>query len=210
PNVLWVSIIKTIHGGDVGLGTLGCFMNGVWAAILGSINSLHSVGILLKGTLRHKVGLHEDCYIHDRWSPNGWIRNWRRPVENDRIRASFSSILVELQNITLTDNLDSWFWQIGKDGVYRVGDTRRHIDDHILPSIVVSTIWNKSLPRGKTIVDDEYDPYDDEYDPYDDDMYEDRFRGSSRCKVAATKAQNSQVEADFFSDIFSSGERVYY
>ncbi|GJV72270.1 RNA-directed DNA polymerase, eukaryota [Tanacetum coccineum] len=56
-------------------------------------------------------------------------------------------MLAELQNVTLTDILDSWFWQIGKDGVYTVGDTRRHIDDHILPSIDVPTIWNKSLPR---------------------------------------------------------------
>ncbi|GKD68815.1 RNA-directed DNA polymerase, eukaryota [Tanacetum coccineum] len=55
-------------------------------------------------------------------------------------------MLAELQNVTLTYNLDSWFWQIGKDGVYTVGDTRHHIDDHILPSIDVPTIWNKSLP----------------------------------------------------------------
>ncbi|GJT24343.1 hypothetical protein Tco_0894280 [Tanacetum coccineum] len=91
--------------------------------------------------------LHEDCYIHDRWSPNGWIWNWRRPVENGRICTIFSSMLAELQNVTLTDNLDSWLWQIGKDGVYTVGDTHRHIDDHILPSIDVPTIWNKNLPR---------------------------------------------------------------
>ncbi|GKB67722.1 RNA-directed DNA polymerase, eukaryota, reverse transcriptase zinc-binding domain protein [Tanacetum coccineum] len=169
-------VIKAIHGGDVGLGTSGCFTNGVWAAIIGSINTLHSNGILPKETLRHRVGngtqikfwkdswigeeplnihynrlfmldLHEDCYIHDRWSPNGWIWNWSRPVENGRIGTIFSSMLAELQNVTLTDNLDSWFWQIGKDGVYTVGDTRRHIDDHILPSIDVPTIWNKSLPR---------------------------------------------------------------
>ncbi|GJT41299.1 RNA-directed DNA polymerase, eukaryota [Tanacetum coccineum] len=48
-------------------------------------------------------------------------------------------MLAELQNVTLTDNLDSWLRQIGKDGVYTVGDTHRHID--------VPTIWNKNLPR---------------------------------------------------------------
>ncbi|GJU60451.1 RNA-directed DNA polymerase, eukaryota, reverse transcriptase zinc-binding domain protein [Tanacetum coccineum] len=145
---------------------LGCQFN----------KSVHSNEGLPKETLRHRVGngpqikfwkdswigekplnirdnrifrldLHEDCYIHDRWSPNGWIWNWRRPVENGRIGTIFSLMLAELQNATLTDNLDSWFWQIRKDGVYTVGDTRRHIDDHILPSIDVPTIWNKSLPR---------------------------------------------------------------
>ncbi|GJT62073.1 hypothetical protein Tco_1005606 [Tanacetum coccineum] len=125
PNALWVSIIKAIHGGDVGLGTSRCFTNGVWAAIIGLINTLHSNGILPKETLQHRVGnetqikfwkdswigeeplnicynrlfrldLHEDCYIHDRWSPNGWIWNWRRLVENGRIGAIFSSMLAEL------------------------------------------------------------------------------------------------------------------
>nr|GEV29813.1 RNA-directed DNA polymerase, eukaryota [Tanacetum cinerariifolium] len=62
----------------------------------------------------------------------------------ERLRAEF---FWGVTNVTLTDNLDSWFWQIGNDGIYTVGDTRRHIDDHILPSIDVPTIWNKSLPR---------------------------------------------------------------
>ncbi|GJX21771.1 hypothetical protein Tco_0226216 [Tanacetum coccineum] len=43
-----------------------------------------------------RLDLHEDCYIHDRWSPNGWIWNWRRLFENGRIGAIFSSMLAEL------------------------------------------------------------------------------------------------------------------
>ncbi|GJX02021.1 RNA-directed DNA polymerase, eukaryota, reverse transcriptase zinc-binding domain protein [Tanacetum coccineum] len=55
PNALWVSIIKAIQGGDVGLGTSGCFTNGVWAAIIGSINTLHSNEIPPKETLCIKL-----------------------------------------------------------------------------------------------------------------------------------------------------------
>ncbi|GJV58441.1 hypothetical protein Tco_1459446 [Tanacetum coccineum] len=93
------------------------------------------------------LDLRKDCYIHDRWYPDGWIWNWRRPIKKGHISAIFSSMLGELKNVTLTDNLDSWFWQTRKDGVYTAGDTRRHIDDHILAYIDVPTIWNKRLPR---------------------------------------------------------------
>nr|GEY81575.1 hypothetical protein CTI12_AA318450 [Tanacetum cinerariifolium] len=48
-----------------------------------------------------KLDLHEDCYILDRWSPNGWIWNWLSPVENGHIGALFSSMLAEFQNIII-------------------------------------------------------------------------------------------------------------
>ncbi|GKC48496.1 RNA-directed DNA polymerase, eukaryota [Tanacetum coccineum] len=68
-----------------------------------------------------RVAVNEDCYVADRWYNNGWNWQWRRPIEGGR--------------------------NGGKDGVFTVGETRKHIDNAILLAMDSSTRWNKFLPR---------------------------------------------------------------
>jgi hypothetical protein len=42
---------------------------------------------------------------------------------------------------------DACVWSLSNDGVFSVGDTRRHIDNLLLPSLDLKTIWDKVLPR---------------------------------------------------------------
>nr|GEX62272.1 protein ALP1-like isoform X1 [Tanacetum cinerariifolium] len=56
PDMLWVNLLKAIHGTEAGLNLKGCSYNGVWAKIVGSFNTLHSSGILANSTLKCKVG----------------------------------------------------------------------------------------------------------------------------------------------------------
>ena len=42
PNVLWVKVIKTLHGHEGDFFNQDCNFNGVWAKIVGSSNYLHS------------------------------------------------------------------------------------------------------------------------------------------------------------------------
>nr|GEX89743.1 putative nuclease HARBI1 [Tanacetum cinerariifolium] len=56
PDMLWVNLLKAIHGTEAGLNLKGCSYNGVWEKIVGSFNTLHSSGILANGTLKCKVG----------------------------------------------------------------------------------------------------------------------------------------------------------
>ncbi|GKC14972.1 putative RNA-directed DNA polymerase, eukaryota, reverse transcriptase zinc-binding domain protein, partial [Tanacetum coccineum] len=48
PDLLWVRIIKVVHGMEAGLDEKGCYTKGIWAQIVGSSNYLHSCNILAK------------------------------------------------------------------------------------------------------------------------------------------------------------------
>nr|GEW45742.1 hypothetical protein [Tanacetum cinerariifolium] len=168
PNALWVSINKAIHEEDVGLGTSGCIMNGVWAAIIGSINTIHSNDILPKETLGIKLvtepklsfgktpGSMKNPSIFATIVSSCWtcmniaifMIDGPQMVGYEIGVSRLKRVVLMLYShpclpncrMSLTDNLDSWFWQSGKDGVYTIGDIHRYIDDHILPSIGVTTI----------------------------------------------------------------------
>ncbi|GKC45794.1 hypothetical protein Tco_1063516 [Tanacetum coccineum] len=56
PNALWVHVVKAIHGDEASVDLRGCQTNGVWASIVGTINHLHSSGIVPLNSIRFKVG----------------------------------------------------------------------------------------------------------------------------------------------------------
>ncbi|GKB27025.1 hypothetical protein Tco_0866426 [Tanacetum coccineum] len=56
PNSLWAQVIKAIHGEEAGFKQNRCKSNDVWSKIVGSINQLHSSGIVPKHTLHSKLG----------------------------------------------------------------------------------------------------------------------------------------------------------
>ncbi|GKB85929.1 putative RNA-directed DNA polymerase [Tanacetum coccineum] len=172
PDALWVQLIKAVHGPDAGFDQNGCQSQGLWAKIVGSINQLHSSGIIPMGTLKLKVGYgsrvrfwkdtwlgdgplklrynrlfrldrNEDCYISDRILNGEWSWNWSREVLGGRNTEALNLLLAEIGNVEVGSGEDSWQWGLHSDGSFSVGVTRKHIDDIILPSMITSTGWNK-------------------------------------------------------------------
>ncbi|GJU12013.1 RNA-directed DNA polymerase, eukaryota, reverse transcriptase zinc-binding domain protein [Tanacetum coccineum] len=121
PNALWVKVIKAIHGQEGGFDTYGCKFNGIWARIVGSSNILHSNNIIPLNSFRFKVGLYR--------------------LEQDK-----DCLIIDL----IENGKWSWNWSrndLGVHDIFPVKEARRVIDDNILPSLVTSTSWDKTLPR---------------------------------------------------------------
>nr|GEU51236.1 RNA-directed DNA polymerase, eukaryota [Tanacetum cinerariifolium] len=152
----------------------GCYMQGLWADIVGSSNYLHSRNLIPKDVLKVGSGstirlwkdlwigdqplkdkynrlfcldLNEDCLINDRLIDGGWSWQWRRPITSGRFKSMLHSLLSEVQHTTLSSSLDRWSWSIDADGLFTVSSTRSYIDHHLLPSLNTGTRWNKCLPR---------------------------------------------------------------
>ena len=72
---------------------------------------------------------------------------WKRPIVSSRINALWESLQAELQHVTHFEGQDEVCWGIGHDGTFTVAATRHQIDDAILPTLDVSTMWCKILPK---------------------------------------------------------------
>ncbi|PWA99289.1 RNA-directed DNA polymerase, eukaryota, Reverse transcriptase zinc-binding domain protein [Artemisia annua] len=72
-----------------------------------------------------------------------WQMQWKRPIVSSRINALWESLQAELQQMTHFEGQDEVRWGIGHDGTFTVGATRHQIDDAILPTLDVSTMWCK-------------------------------------------------------------------
>ncbi|GKE41341.1 RNA-directed DNA polymerase, eukaryota [Tanacetum coccineum] len=72
---------------------------------------------------------------------------WKRPIVSGRINATWEALQAELQHVTPFEGQDEVRWGIGHDGKFTVGATRHNIDDTILPTLDVSTMWCKILPK---------------------------------------------------------------
>nr|GEX19632.1 RNA-directed DNA polymerase, eukaryota, reverse transcriptase zinc-binding domain protein [Tanacetum cinerariifolium] len=55
-NALWSRLIKVIHGEQAGFDFKRCKTQGIWDKIIGSINHLHSTGVILHGLFKLKGG----------------------------------------------------------------------------------------------------------------------------------------------------------
>ncbi|GJV97932.1 hypothetical protein Tco_1549509 [Tanacetum coccineum] len=117
PNMLWVKLLKAIHGKESGLDLKGCSSNSVWAMIVGSLNTLHFSGIVTNDTFKCKVGdgasvrfwkdtwlgdeplsirynrlfrlgSNEECLINERLVNGSWSWCWKRPITSGRTGSS--------------------------------------------------------------------------------------------------------------------------
>ncbi|GKA92572.1 RNA-directed DNA polymerase, eukaryota, reverse transcriptase zinc-binding domain protein, partial [Tanacetum coccineum] len=175
-NLLWAQVVKAIHGEEAGLDQNRCKSNGVWSKIVGSINQLHSSGIVPKHTLHYKLGSgtkvrfwkddwsggtpfahrynrlfrldpEPDCMVIDRFVNGEWNLKWIRPIISGQNLDSLACLMTELEQVANFDGQDELRWSIRCDGTFTVKDTRHHIDDTILPALDVRTIWCKCIPR---------------------------------------------------------------
>nr|GEX60866.1 RNA-directed DNA polymerase, eukaryota, reverse transcriptase zinc-binding domain protein [Tanacetum cinerariifolium] len=146
-DLLWVKLIKAIHGIEAGFDGKGCATTRVWSSIIGSTNYLHSHNLIPKDTLKchpgngtsirfwkdlwfgeellctrynrlFRLDVNEDCFLSERFNEGGWNWQWLRPIIFGRNDVSFS-----------------------------VASTRTHIDHYMLPSLTSTTTWIACLPR---------------------------------------------------------------
>nr|GEU96836.1 RNA-directed DNA polymerase, eukaryota, reverse transcriptase zinc-binding domain protein [Tanacetum cinerariifolium] len=71
PNLLWVKLIKAIHGFEAGFDGKGCATSGIWSIIVGSTNYLHSRNFLPKDVLKcHPGNDNKIRFWKDHWIGN--------------------------------------------------------------------------------------------------------------------------------------------
>ena len=64
-----------------------------------------------------------------------------------RTRSSLMLLSSMLEDVRLSDKVDRWRWNIGTTGDFSVADTRRRIDEIVLPNGVLKTRWCSLVPR---------------------------------------------------------------
>ncbi|GJY09208.1 RNA-directed DNA polymerase, eukaryota [Tanacetum coccineum] len=75
-----------------------------------------------------------------------------------RCNASFScldmihALKAELHSLSLSTDRDTLRWGLTYDGSFTAGAKRKHIDDVILPNLLVETSWCNILPRKVNII----------------------------------------------------------
>jgi hypothetical protein len=123
--MLWVKLLKAIHGKEAGLNFKRCCSNGVWAKIVGSFSTLHSSRIVTNGRLKYKVGdgaslrfwkdtwlsdeplyirynrlfrldSNKDFLINERLVNGSWSWCWKYTIASDRIRSSLIQLMDEV------------------------------------------------------------------------------------------------------------------
>ncbi|XP_071687722.1 uncharacterized protein [Rutidosis leptorrhynchoides] len=175
-KALWVKVIKSIHGDGVGHAAPRLVNRGVWSSICSSWHFLHDQNIISNHVFQKKIGdgsntklwkdmwlgdcsltskfnvlfaleIDSDCKIADRFFDGAWHWNWSRPLTSCCHLASLEELNAMVSSFSLSENADSRLWSMSKEGIYRVKDGRRIIDDHCLPSIDHQTRWVSTLPR---------------------------------------------------------------
>lgn len=173
---MWVHVVKAIYGKDAGFDHMPSTDKRIWRNLVGSINHLHDSCIVPKDTLKYKVGygtkvifwmdkwisdgplalrynrlyrldVQTFCFIKDRFINREWQMQWKRPMVSSRINALWESLQGELQQATHFEGQDEVRWGIGHDGTFTVKATRHQIDDAMLPTLDVSTMFCKILPK---------------------------------------------------------------
>ncbi|GJY18156.1 putative reverse transcriptase domain-containing protein [Tanacetum coccineum] len=144
-NLLWVKLIKVIHGTEAGFDDKGCATSGVWSSIVDIW--FGDEPLCSRYNRLFYLDINENCSISDRFKDGSWYWQWSRPIISGRTDSMFQTLLTELPVFTLFIYPDQWKWSIGDDGSFSIADTRLHIDHHILPTLATSITWTPCLPR---------------------------------------------------------------
>ncbi|GJW98841.1 hypothetical protein Tco_0180649 [Tanacetum coccineum] len=138
-----------IHGDEAGVDLRGYQTNGVWDIIVGTINHLHSSGIVPLNFIRFKVG--DGSSIHfwkDTWLGivNGsWDWDWSRPITMGRTKTEFDNLILGIASLESDENVgsDSCIWNLSNDDNFSVNKVRKHIEECSLPMLSPSTRWDR-------------------------------------------------------------------
>ncbi|KAL4568544.1 hypothetical protein LXL04_024158 [Taraxacum kok-saghyz] len=87
------------------------------------------------------------CRVADRWDGSGWRWQWQRSLEGGRSFADFQALLGLLDEVGCTLSSDTWVWGLSSDDGFSIAETRRWIDDRVLPVGLLKTRWCVLVPR---------------------------------------------------------------
>ncbi|GKB97092.1 hypothetical protein Tco_0983229 [Tanacetum coccineum] len=143
-NALRVLVVKVIHCDEASVDLRGCQMNGVWASIVGTINHLHSSGIIPLSSIHFK-----DCFIRERILNGSWDWDWSRPITMGRTKTEFDNLMLDIASLKSDEivGYDSCIWNLSNDDILSVNKFRKHIDECSLPMLSPSTRWYKMIPK---------------------------------------------------------------
>ncbi|KAL4572915.1 hypothetical protein LXL04_019703 [Taraxacum kok-saghyz] len=154
PDDLWAQVIKTFYGSNGGFftdrrPTVG---GSPWSRILAATAKLHRVEVVPRLKLRRRIGdgrntRDSDCRVADKWDGQRWSSSWQRELVRGRTVDDFVVLQWMLEDVHCTDSRDTWSWDISPDGIFTVADTRRWIDDLVIPVGAVQTRWCSLVPR---------------------------------------------------------------
>nr|GEV05024.1 RNA-directed DNA polymerase, eukaryota, reverse transcriptase zinc-binding domain protein [Tanacetum cinerariifolium] len=129
-------VIKAFHGNEAGIDLGGCQTSGTWAKIVGTINHLHSSGIVPLNSIcfkvedgssirfwkdtwlgndplyiRYNILFHlennKDCFISQRILNGSWEWNCCRPITTERYKTEFDNLIIDISNMEIDDLVES-------------------------------------------------------------------------------------------------------
>ncbi|XP_071688860.1 uncharacterized protein [Rutidosis leptorrhynchoides] len=180
PESKWASVIRVIYGVDGSIDGV-IHGSSVWPTIVNLFGKLKRNELLPSNVLRVKVDnghsirfwkdnwrrngnlgnqfnrlMHLDvnpnCLLSDRLVNNMWRWNWSRADIGPRNVSMVQQLNDVVCDIVLRDEQDRCEWTIATDRGYSVSDTRRFLDEGILPSSEISAKWWKFIPRKVNIL----------------------------------------------------------
>ncbi|GJU56973.1 RNA-directed DNA polymerase, eukaryota [Tanacetum coccineum] len=88
----------------------------------------------------------KDITLADKLAHEDIGRSFRRCPRGGVEAQQFTSLLENLEGVTLPQMHDRWVWSLTGSGEFSVASARRYIDDHMLPDVSSKTTWLKVVP----------------------------------------------------------------
>ncbi|GKC12740.1 RNA-directed DNA polymerase, eukaryota, partial [Tanacetum coccineum] len=144
-------VIRALHGSEGGFVSKWLYQVGLQAHPLDSGKILGLVSVSSPLCMRFSrlfcLEREKDCLIRDRISNSQWKWNWSRSILGSRNSTHLNHMLANISQIEVREGPNKCIWSTAHDGMFFVGALRRLINDHMLPSLVIKTTWDKTLPR---------------------------------------------------------------
>ncbi|XP_071708102.1 uncharacterized protein [Rutidosis leptorrhynchoides] len=83
----------------------------------------------------------------DRFVNSSWTWVWNRSNIGETNEATVHELHERLTQVVFGEGIDSWIWSLSDEVGYSVSNTRSYIDDFVLPSASLYTMWVKQVPR---------------------------------------------------------------
>ncbi|KAL4554018.1 hypothetical protein LXL04_037154 [Taraxacum kok-saghyz] len=147
-----VRLIKALFGQNGGFFQRGkpAVGTSLWSKIIAAEVKMQVVGVVPQNTLRCRVGngcdtrFWEDCWIGEALLANLFPR--LAALESDR-HCLVSNRKVGVDWSWSSEDPDKWVWDISMDGSFLMAETRKWIDDLVLPQGIGITRWCKLVHR---------------------------------------------------------------
>nr|GFA48476.1 RNA-directed DNA polymerase, eukaryota, reverse transcriptase zinc-binding domain protein [Tanacetum cinerariifolium] len=131
-NLLWVRVVKALHGEDGKIEKkIQPRYPSTWLNIINEIESLKLHGIDL---------------VASKLSHGGLEFSFRRNLRGGVEQTQFEGLKKMVEGVTLSNSNDRWSWSLVGSGDFSVSSVRKLIDNAILPKGISKTRWIKEVP----------------------------------------------------------------